>query len=362
MSPIGSVKSGRAKQIQREAGVVQGVEITRPSTFDEAYLRQNLEAGVFATNITLAAPEAAKGTSPDNWSFVSIAAAIEEWHELADRYSGRLLLPARTIDDLTGARANGGLAVIFGVQGAGQWLDSGLTLLSTIARLGVRVVGLAYQHRNPFCDGSGEPSDGGLSKLGLKFVREMNRLGMVIDLSHMGRRSSLDAIEASHHPVIFSHSNADSLHSTRRNVADEQIDAIAANGGVIGVVSSGLLLRPHDLLPATLADVVRHIDYFVQRVGPDHVCLGLNYANRRRQEDLDIHNRLYAHEMGGTMSVSNVHASGLGGPGDLEDLVTGLLELGYDEAAVAGILANNLLRVFGAVWKESSGDPQRCSS
>src|SRR5690606_11212718 len=195
-----------------------------------------------------------------------------------------LIMPATTIQDLKKAKETGGVALVFGLQGAGYWLDRELVLLRTVYRLGVRIVGISYQKRDLFTDGTGEPANAGLSRAGQDFVKEMNRLGMVIDLSHTGERASLEAIELSEQPIVFSHSNVRSLFDSVRNLSDEQIDAVAQTNGVIGVAAFTSLFK-EDVVEAnkpTVDDFVEHLDYLVNRAGIDHVGVGLDYGHKRR--------------------------------------------------------------------------------
>jgi membrane dipeptidase len=104
-------------------------------------------------------------------------------------------------------------------------------------KLGVRVVGLTYNNRNVVGSGCLEPDDGRMTRFGLEVVREMNRLGILVDLTHVGNRTSLDAAAASSAPVVFSHSNAKAVRNNPRNLTDEQIRACAATGGVIGIAT-----------------------------------------------------------------------------------------------------------------------------
>ena len=130
-----------------------------------------------------------------------------------------------SVDDIHAAKAAGKLGIAFHFQGAGP-LGYDPRLIAPFYRLGIRWMILAYNVRNPLGDGCHEPSNAGLSMLGAAFVREMNRVGMIIDASHAGKRTSLDIIAASEKPVFFSHSNARALCDHERNIDDEQIRAV----------------------------------------------------------------------------------------------------------------------------------------
>jgi len=336
---------------QRASGVVQACEVTRAYAYTPAYYQEQRDAGVAAVNVTLAATDARKGISSDSRTFYHVVDSIEEWHRVCARLPvPGVTIPVRTAADIEAAHATGKVGIIFGLQGAGSWLDREVVLLRTISRLGVRIVGLAYQRRDIFADGSGEPSNAGLSVYGKAFIREMNDLGLVIDLSHMGLRASMEAMELTRHPVIFSHSNVHALVPSVRNLTDEQIDAAVATGGVICVTAftSLLMANVSKGRRPTLDDYVAHVDYLVQRVGPDHVGVGLDYAHQRVQDDLEVHNRL--HPELGRLNTETIHAQGLDGPAELVNLTARLLSRGYRRDDIQNILSGNLMRVFRTVW------------
>ena len=132
-------------------------------------------------------------------------------------------------------------------------------------RQGLRMVQICYNRTNLVGDGCLEPGDGPLSSFGREVIREMNRLGMVVDLSHTGRRTTMDAMRASSTPPVFSHSNPKGLCSNRRNIDDEQIKAVADVGGLIGINAYPAFVKQGGK-GATVADLVDHIDYLVDLI------------------------------------------------------------------------------------------------
>jgi membrane dipeptidase len=204
-----------------------------------------------------------------------------------------------------------------------------------------------------YTDGVAEGTNVGLSQAGRKMVGELNEIGGAIDLSHTGERSAMEIIELSSYPVIFSHSGVRALAPIAENVSDAQIDAIAKNGGVIGIsaFSPDLMKDPSNPNWPTVDDFVEHIDYVVQRVGVDHVGYGLDYAYSRKQEDQDTHNASY----GGFLPhllVETTQIQGLQGPDDIANATSRLLKLGYSDEDMGKILSGNFLRVFREVWGE----------
>lgn len=218
--------------------------------------------------------------------------------------------------------------------------------LQTLKRLGVRHMLLAYQVRNLAADGCAEPADAGLSMFGRILVKEMNRVGMVVDVSHVGRRSSLDAIELSSAPVIFSHSGALSVCKHIRNIDDDQIKACAATDGVVGVVGIGAFLGD---APASTQALFAHLDHMVQLVGPRHVGIGTDFIN-----DMSVtwagmqpaKDTAWRDPYGTQLYEGDAFA-----PEQLAPLVAMMDEYGYGEEAINAILGANFRRVYQHVEK-----------
>jgi membrane dipeptidase len=270
-------------------------------------------------------------------------------HALIRERPGELRL-ATSVADIRAAKRDGQTAVVLHFQGA-EAVEYEPALLEAYWRLGVRIVQLGYNRRNPLCDGCEEPADAGLSTLGCAAVAEMNRLGIIVDVSHTGLRSSLDAIEASSAPVIASHSNAAAVHATRRNLSDELIRALAASGGVIGANAfpSFVSAAPEP----TLDELIDHMAYIAELVGVEHVGLGLDYYDTTRAAYDD-------RVASGSWSPATYppppwsYPSGIEDASSLGRLTERLLERGFGELGVRGILGENWLRVYGEVWGDGA--------
>jgi membrane dipeptidase len=246
------------------------------------------------------------------------------------------------------AKRDGKLAVVLHFQGTGPFEDD-LGLAEIYARLGVRVVQLAYNVRALAADGCEEPGNAGLSRFGRQLVAELNRLGIVVDVSHTGHQSSLDAVEASTAPVIASHSNAAAVYPSRRNLQDDLIRALAGSGGVIGI--NGYPAFVADAGQPTLDQYIDHVAYIADLVGPAHVGIGLDYTTR----DLPMADYDQLIDSGAWTPESYPpppwhYPSGLDDASGLPNLTSRLLERGFSEPDVRGFLGENWLRVFDAVW------------
>src|SRR5688500_9745762 len=171
------------------------------------------------------------------------------------------------VEDIQRARKEGKLALGFHHQGTNA-LQGDINMASLYYQLGVRSMLLCYNSKNSVGDGCHEPTDAGLSSFGRSLIKELNRIGMLVDCSHTGYRTTMDAMEASTSPVIFAHSNSRVLRDHERNIRDDQIKACAATGGVIGMNGMGIYIADND---ASNEAIFRHVDYMCELVGWQHV-------------------------------------------------------------------------------------------
>jgi membrane dipeptidase len=265
--------------------------------------------------------------------------ALDYWYsELDDTPDWHLVLEAA---DFRRAERAGQVAVIFGFEGA-MPVDDDLGLLRMFHRLGIRSIGLTWNGRNLLGDGVSVGGGGGLTRYGHAAVAELNRLGIVIDVSHMSDEGTRDTIEASTDPIIASHSNARALCPHPRNLTDELARALARRGGVIGLHMLNQFIAGSTT--ATLDQFLDHIDHFVRLVGHAHVGLG---PDCMEQWPGDVYRTLWA---GTEMEALQFHY-----PPEFDSLAKclnvtrGLVVRGYDDEAVRAILGDNLLRVFEGV-------------
>jgi membrane dipeptidase len=271
---------------------------------------------------------------------VKVAADYRQWIDAhADTY-----LFAESVDDISLAKSSGKLAVGFDVEGMVS-LDRQIALIEVYHRLGVRQMLFAYNRNNAFAGGCHD-DDIGLTNLGRQAVAEMNRLGIIVDCSHTSYRSTLEAMELSSAPVVFSHSNAIGIWSHQRNIRDEQIKACADTGGVVGVTGIGIFLGDND---ATTENLVRHIDYMVDLVGAEHVGFGLD-ATFGQDDVIDSRDERsqYFWPPGNSYDAVDRHNAA---PEQIPELAEALRSRGYPDDAVRAILGENFLRVARSVWR-----------
>lgn len=260
-------------------------------------------------------------------------------------------------EDIERARKEGKLAVGFHFQGCnpmhgGLREEPGdLNLVQFYYDLGVKQALLAHNRRNISADGCHEDGDAGLSTFGQKLVKEMSRVGMMLDCTHTGERSTMEAMEIYGQPVIFSHSNPKSMFNHPRNITDAQIKACAATGGVVGVCGWGPIVNASN--DASPEEVMKHIDYMVQLVGPEHVGIGLDYVYQPEltTQRMQRQPEYYAPTKNMGSYGYDVALMDFMPPEDLPMLTELMLKKGYSDDAIRGILGGNFLRVAKQVWK-----------
>jgi membrane dipeptidase len=265
-------------------------------------------------------------------------AALRHWL-MARPEEYLLLLEA---DDVERARSTGRLAVGFDIEGANAVGDQ-LSLIQLYYDLGVRWMLMAYNTSNR-AGGGCQDQDGGLTNFGRAMVAEMERVGMLLCLSHTGHRTVREVLAMATQPLIFSHSNCAALHPHPRNIPDELIRACAATGGVVGINGVGIFLGKNDISSETYA---RHVDHVVQLVGPAHVSIALDYVfdMRELEEHLEKMKGTFPPGLGYEMGARFVP------PEQLEEIVVTLQGWGYSDADLTALLGGNLLRLAKQVWK-----------
>ncbi len=260
------------------------------------------------------------------------------------------------------AVAAGKIAILLAFEGAraaeGIENEESLVMLRSFYRLGLRTICIVGGARTRFADGMGEArAEAGMTTFGLRFIEEMNRLGMLVDLTHMTERSFMDSIEASSKPVVVSHIGVQAACPNPNNLSDERIKAIGRNGGVIGMemVKTEILWEYEKYKrPITWEHVIRHIDHIAELIGTEHIGLGLDFDHFKM--------------------IDNIHRAMCPAPGTIEGFYTGIpkenhmldepndlweapliteymLRHGYSDYEVKMILGGNMMRLLKeTIW------------
>jgi len=270
---------------------------------------------------------------------VRVIAGFRSWlHQHPDDFA-----LAGTLDDIFQARQQCRLAVSFDLEGSSMLLRDP-AMVELFAHSGVRQMLLAYNRDND-CAGGCHGAGIGLSPLGRKVVGAMNSAGITVDCSHASKRSSLETMDISQRPAIFSHTNIKALYDHPRTIDDEQIHACAAQGGVIGLTGLGIFLGDPS---ASVAAFVRQIDYLAERVGTRHIGLGLDTELNPEHNDLPAgvnQEDWWPHKYYGPMAGHTQLQ-----PETLGEVARQLASLGYTQTDIHAIYGGNMMRVAAATW------------
>jgi membrane dipeptidase len=312
-------------------------------------LEDSKASGVTAVNITL-------GTTEREGLFEKTIAGIGEWEARLAAHSDRLL-KIRSARDIESAKASGRLGIIYGFQDPGV-LEGKIDRLGLLSDFGVRIIQLTYNRRSELGDGCLEPENHGLTPFGRAVVERMNQLGMLVDLSHCGRRTTMEAIAASKKPVSITHAGCTAVADNPRNKTDDALKLLADRGGVVGIYFMPFLRTKGD---ATAADVIQHMEHALKVCGEDHVGIGTD--GRISPVELTAEYRQQLRE-----EVRRRQALGVSAPDEddvipfvselndarrLEKLAGLLIARGHSSARVEKILGANFLRLMREVWTPS---------
>ena len=330
-----------ACRIYNGSVVIDGLNV---SNWDSPAVFQSLSSGgTTAINATIATWE----------NFQETLAHIASWGGRFEQYKGTLL-QVRTVDDIARAKREGLVGVILGFQNASP-IENDLARLAIFKQLGVGVIQVTYHERNLLGNGCFERTDEGLSNFGLDAVREMNRVGILIDLSHVGERTTLETIEHSEKPVACTHANAKSYYDVPRNKADEALKLLAEKGGVVGATAITTFLRTG--VSSTLEDYVDAIDHMVELIGIDHVGIGTDFTQNQPKLFWRYINSQQGTKFPSTFIDPEVqfdemqlYPVGLETPDEMPNIAGELMGRGYGPDDVAKILGGNWLRLLREVW------------
>ncbi len=279
-----------------------------------------------------------------------------------------------TFDDVERAKKEGKLAIVFHFQGTNP-VEGDVNMIETYHKLGVRHMLMAYNMKNRVGAGCMERHDDGLSRFGVSMIEEMNRVGMIVDATHTGYRTTMETFEVSKAPVIFSHACPAAVWDIPRNVKDDQIKACAKSGGVMCINGVGVFMGDNDGSPEKMLE---HINYVAELIGPENVGIGTDYvpdawgrepfearpatpadpAVGARQtsfggrfNQMDLHQAAHLHASGGKSIGPDWHDIHYFPPEGIPKLTELMLKHGYSEKEVRGILGENIMRVAKQIWK-----------
>jgi membrane dipeptidase len=354
----------RAREFEENAFVVSAhdhlsLRPADPGDFAE-YRRQGREAtpyeGIARSGVDLffdggpAAVSMIRSHTPWDWDDAVSDLAMRQ----SDWAHQDLLAPVRTIEDAARARADGRVGVVLTLESASP-IGGDVDRLDVLYGLGVRLLGLVYSESNQLGSGLADTGDAGLTMLGRRALRRMNDLGVIVDVSHTGDATALDAVRRSSAPVVITHAGSRALWPTPRMKPDDVIRACAGSGGFIGIEAA-----PHTTITAahprhSLDSVMEHLERCVELVGVDHVAFGpdTNFG------DHTAWHRVFAPLFGKDDAPPAAlppheqveYVRGCENPAEsVGNMIRWLFDHGYSDEDVAKLAGGNVRRVATAVW------------
>ena len=319
--------------LHRELTVVDGLVV---ANFGRAIFEDMRRGGLTAANCTCSIWEGFRATM-DN---------VARWKGWFREHSD-LITQVTTSADIARAKREGKTGIILGWQNL-TGIEDQIGYLQLFKELGVGIMQIAYNTQNLVGTGCYESRDGGLSDFGHEVIAEMNRLGILCDLSHVGAKTSEDVIKASKKPVAYTHCLPGALKAHPRNKSDEQLRFIVERGGFVGVTMFPPFLAKG--IHSTIDDYVATIDYVVNIAGEEAVGIGTDFTQDQDQAFFDwlCHDKGYARKLVDFQEV--VNPAGIRKIGDFGNLPIAMEKAGWPERKIRRVMGENWLRVLGEVW------------
>ncbi len=288
-----------------------------------------------------------------NMDLAHTVAEIAQIQQIIETYPG-YFTQVRVVDDMARAKRAGLLGIILSFEST-DMLGGEVASFEVFRGLGVRVMQLSYNRRSPFAAGVMEPDAGGLTALGRDAVREMNRLGIAIDLSHANAATTADVLGASARPPVMTHAGCAAVHEHPRNKSDAQLRALADKGGVVGIYDLPYLTAsPRQ---PTLDDYLAHLEHALRVAGEDHVGIGSDVGiapfDTGPKGMADFARQVEERRKAGLSAPEEdrpTYVVGLNAPRRIETIADRLLQRGYSAAVAEKVIGANFVRVFGTIW------------
>jgi len=334
--------SERAAKVHQEAIVFDAVN---RAVIDDGFFRDVRNGNISVLGRTILVSDPAV-FSP--FGFQESLRLVAELHELAAQHADKMLI-VRGIDDIELAKSTGRVGIYVYFQSP-EPLARYPWRLTLFYELGLRILQMTYNERELTGDGCFEKNDGGLSIYGRALIKHCNELGIAVDASHCGDRTTLETIEESAAPVLLTHGNSRMICPKPRCKTDEAVKACAARGGVIGVQAFPPFMNDGSH-PPTIEDVLDHVDHYAELVGSEHIGLGLDLVTGHENDDFKLlrydPNMYKGAWVGGVQQT----VAGLSTLGEMPRLTEALIARGYSDKDITGILGGNYIRVLHEIWK-----------
>jgi membrane dipeptidase len=308
------------------------------ANWSEKIFRQLRQGGLDCVHVTIAYHE----------NFRETVLNLEQWNRWFEAYDD-LICPAGSAADVRAAKASGRTAILFGFQNPSP-IEDDIGLVEIWHRLGVRFMQLTYNNQSLLATGCYEETDSGITRMGREVIAEMNRVGLVVDMSHSAEASTLQAMEISRRPIVVSHANPASWHPARRNKSDAILQGLSETGGMLG-----FSVYPHHLQGGSdcqLDDFCTMIAKTAEKMGVDPIAIGSDLCQDQPDSVVEwMRNGRWTK----TLDFGEGSAAAAGFPPqpdwfrdsrDFGNIAKGLAQKGFDAGEVAKIMGGNWLRFF----------------
>lgn len=318
--------------LHRSLTVVDGLQY---ANWNREIFEQLVAGGVSGVHATLVYHETTRET----------LLRLGEWNRRFGAH-GDLIFPLREIDDICRAKREGRVAVYFGAQNCSP-IEDDIDLVAIFRQLGLLIMQLTYNNQSLLATGCYEDSDSGITRFGREVIAEMNRVGMVIDMSHSAERSTLEAIELSQRPTVISHANPSAWHAAKRNKSDRVLRALAESGGLLGLSAYPMHLAGG--ADCSLAEYCDMVARTVDLMGIEHVGIGTDLCQRQPQSTLTwMRNGRWSRTLDyGEGSADQpdwpTQPDWFRGAADYPNLTAGLAARGFDADEIGRIMGENWL-------------------
>jgi len=309
------------------------------ANWGEKIFREMRAGGMDAVHVTIAYHE----------NFRETVANIEAWNLLFEKHSD-LILHGKTAADVELAKQSNRTTIFFGFQNPSP-IEDDIGLVEIVHALGARFMQLTYNNQSLLATGCYEAEDAGITRMGREVIREMNRVGLVVDMSHSAERSTLEAAEISERPIVVTHANPHSWHPALRNKSDDVLKALAESGGMLG-----FSMYPHHLAGSTdcsLESFCEMIARTADLMGVDHIGLGSDLCQDQPDSVVEWM-RVGRWTKQIDYGEGSASAPGFpdmpewfGGNADFPNIEAGLRQIGFSETDVNKVMGNNWYRFFG---------------
>ncbi len=316
------------------------IDCLQYANWSEKIFRQMREGGLDGVHVTICYHE----------NFRDTVLNIEKWNRWFETYP-ELICHARSAEDLRRAKADGRTGIIFGFQNCSP-IEDDIGLVEICHTLGARFMQLSYNNQSLLATGCYEAEDPGITRMGRQVIKEMNRVGLVVDMSHSAERSTLEAIEISERPIAITHANPAFWHAARRNKSDAVLAALAESGGMLG-----LSLYPHhlkDKSDCSLESFARMAADLAERYGVGFFGIGSDLCQDQPDSVVEW---MRVGRWSKEIDYGEGSASDAGFPPqpdwftdnrDFPNLARGLAEVGFNDQEVAQIMGENWLNFYQA--------------